>query len=162
MHDKDAQELERILADGDSEADFYKSTPSGKLKMLVKKPEAQRKSGRRKAILFIHGSGWSGSSPNVFLPHLAYFAARGYACFSAERNPPTKQFPIECALEDCCDAMRHIRRKEDDFGIDRKRLIVLGDSAGGWLAARLGTPAMLADPEKEQASFVVNAIAFWL
>lgn len=68
-------------------------------------------------------------------------AARGFTCFVLTYRLPgevPQHGPI-VALQDAQRAMRVIRRQADTFGIDAGELGTMGFSAGGHLAAMLGT-----------------------
>ena len=82
------------------------------------------------------GGGECGS----FFPHARYFASRGAVAVSANYRLATADgtgLP-EC-LRDCKAAVRYVRAHAGEWGIDPHRIAVLGDSAGGHLAAALGT-----------------------
>ena len=95
-------------------------------------------SGRKAcpAVLWIHGGSWKkGSrSPNV----AAYLAGHGYVAASIDyRLSQEAVFPAQ--IHDCKAAVRFLRAHAKDYNIDPKRIGVLGASAGGHLAALLGT-----------------------
>ena len=48
---------------------------------------------------------------------------------------------IRDCVDDCEDAIRYIRKNADALGVDPRKICVIGDSAGGHLAACLGTLA---------------------
>ena len=92
------------------------------------------------ALLYIHGGAWitgdKDSGPiEADLPELL---ARGYAIFSINyRLGPFNQFPSQ--IEDCKCAVRSLRANATRYNIDATRIGVWGSSAGGHLAALLGT-----------------------
>ncbi len=96
---------------------------------------------KRPALVLIHGGGWTSGDPSVFYPAARYFALRGIPSFSigyrlvgAGTNDPS----VADCLSDCRAAMRYLRSHATEYGIDPGRIAVLGDSAGGHLAACLG------------------------
>lgn len=95
---------------------------------------------RHAALLLIHGGAWRAGDAKVFFPHARYFATRGLATFSVDYRllTPTGPGIGEC-LADCASAVRYIRAHAAALGVDPGRIAVLGDSAGGHLAAALGT-----------------------
>lgn len=98
--------------------------------------------GKRPALVLIHGGGWRGGDPSVFFPAAKYFASRGLASFSIGyrlAGPGTNDPGIPDCLADCRSAVRYLRSHASEYGIDPDRIAVLGDSAGGHLAASLGT-----------------------
>ncbi len=105
---------------------------------------------RRPAILWIHGGAWVGGTTEATTPHARYFASRGM--FSANivyrLASPNKLMVGDC-LADCRSAMRYLREHAAELGINPGRIAVAGDSAGGHLAAALGT---LPDPDRGEDS----------
>lgn len=89
------------------------------------------------AVLLLHGGGWmlGGLDSHAFL--CQELALRlGVAVLAVDyRLAPEHPFPA--ALEDSLAAWRHLRDGELGESIDRSRLAVAGDSAGGNLAAAL-------------------------
>ena len=91
------------------------------------------------AILIIPGGGYSGVCSDREGENIAIaFNAMGYACFVLDYSvKPNAVFPrplIEASL-----AMVHIRQNAEKYKVDPERVFVLGFSAGGHLAASLGT-----------------------
>jgi acetyl esterase/lipase len=102
---------------------------------------------RRGTIVFVHGGGWTqgsraeltGGSFDLVLAQLA----RGYDLVSVDyRLAPAHLFPA--ALADVALALRWLSTEGTARGIDTSRLIVAGHSAGGSLAAMIGTSPGLA------------------
>ena len=73
--------------------------------------------------------------------HLArYLAQRGLAAVNITyRLAKPGVSGVDDCLIDCCSAVRYLRGHASELGIDPERIAVLGDSAGGHLAAALGT-----------------------
>ena len=136
----------------------YKSVDGIGLPMAVFLPDNRASlTDRRPAVLCIHGGAWSGWqggdcqtwNGGILAPHARYFSARGVVGVTISyRNvfQPTKdkaafeQGPgLADLIADCRSAMRFLRVNAERFGIDPDRIAVLGDSAGGHLAACLGT-----------------------
>jgi acetyl esterase len=119
--------------------EVYKEADGVKLKLFTFNPAFHKEGNRTPAIVCIHGGGWMGGSPQLFFPHSRYFASRGMVTFSISYRLTTIEgvTPGDC-IEDCKSAVRYIRKNADRLGIDPKRIAILGDSAGGHLAACLG------------------------
>lgn len=106
-------------------------------------------------VLWIHGGGWSAGAkencPAVFL------AGQGFAVASLNyRLTQVAQWPAQ--IDDCRDAVRWLRSNADRFGLDAHHIGAWGGSAGGHLAALLGT---LDAPARETVSSRVQAVCDW-
>ncbi len=119
----------------------YKQIGERKLHIYVTKPQDWSAEQRRPAIVFFHGGGWVGGAPGQFDEHAAYFASRGLVCFQVEYRLLDRKSnaPPETCIEDAVDAMHWVRSRSDEFGIDPSRIASAGGSAGGHLAAYVGT-----------------------
>ena len=97
-------------------------------------------------ILHIHGGGYvSGSALAMSPAHRALAARLGCLIVSVEyRLAPETRFPG--AVEDCYAALAWMNEQAADLGLDSARLGVMGESAGGGLAAGL---ALLARDRQE-------------
>lgn len=106
------------------------------------------------SLLCIHGGGWRGGEPRQFFPHCRYFALRGIPAFSIEYRlvSESAETTIHDCLSDCDDAVAFARAHAIELGLDSDRIAVMGDSAGGHLAASLGTLPYLTN----HANAVIN------
>jgi acetyl esterase/lipase len=87
-------------------------------------------------ILWIHGGAWkAGSKENCLIVPLV---AKGYAVASMNyRFLQHAEFPAQ--IEDCKAAVRWLRANAKRYQLDADHIGVIGASAGGHLAALLGT-----------------------
>jgi acetyl esterase/lipase len=93
----------------------------------------------RPAIVWIHGGALiSGGRQNIRPEQLDLYARAGYAVISIDyRLAPETKLPA--IIEDVQDAFRWVREEGPKlFGIDPRRLAVIGHSAGGYLALMAG------------------------
>lgn len=86
-------------------------------------------------LLFFHGGGWViGTIDTHDVVCRALTEATGATVVSVGyRLAPEHRFPA--AIDDCEAATRWVAAHGDELGVDRNRLAVCGDSAGGNLAA---------------------------
>jgi acetyl esterase len=105
------------------------------VRMLVYRPNTT--SGSKPAILFIHASGYIAGEPEWMASANAAMAQEHGAVVVAVnyRLAPETSFPGP--IEDCYIALRWIHENAGQLGIDRSRVVVMGESAGGGLAAAL-------------------------
>jgi acetyl esterase/lipase len=101
--------------------------------------------GKLPVIVFIHGGGWrkgdkSGGRARVF----PYVSSGRYAGVSiGYRLSGDAIWPAQ--IQDCKAAIRWLRANADKHGLDPDRIAVWGSSAGGHLAAMLGTSSGVKD-----------------
>lgn len=87
-------------------------------------------------IIWIHGGGWQRGS-KAAMPAKAW-VPEGFIGASVEyRFSPAFHFPAQ--IQDCQAAVRFLRAHASEYHIDPDRIGVWGSSAGGHLAALLGT-----------------------
>ncbi|MEO7913223.1 MAG: alpha/beta hydrolase [Roseiflexaceae bacterium] len=84
-------------------------------------------------IVVIHGGSWA-NGDSTQLPGLnSYLAARGYAVAAINyRLAPTHRFPA--ARDDVLTAIEYLKNHAQELGIDPRRFVLLGRSAGAQLA----------------------------
>jgi acetyl esterase/lipase len=114
----------KYVADGDAAQAldiYYPETPAEKPLPL---------------LIWIHGGGWQGGSKTQ-MPYLSLLP-RGYVGASIEyRFSQKAKFPAQ--IQDCQAAIRFLRANATKYSIDPERIGVGGGSAGGHLAALVGT-----------------------
>lgn len=89
-------------------------------------------------VVMIAGGGFRARGKEAFASYSAYLATQGFAaaCISY-RGTPDDQYLA--TIHDCKSAVRFIRANAATFGIDAEHIGAMGQSAGGHLAALLGT-----------------------
>jgi acetyl esterase/lipase len=88
-------------------------------------------------VMWIHGGGWVAGSRSPC--PVASLATRGYAVASVSYRLTQGVTVFPAPLHDCKAAVRWLRANAWRFGCDGSRIGVWGPSAGGHLAALLGT-----------------------
>jgi acetyl esterase/lipase len=97
-------------------------------------------------IVWIHGGAWLGGNKDN-CPAVK-FVDKGFVVASISyRLSQVATYPAQ--IEDCKAAVRWLRAHADEYGIDKDRVGVWGASAGGHLAALLGTTADVAELETQ-------------
>lgn len=95
----------------------------------------------RGAILHMHGGGWIAGTPDMMASFCADVADRhGVIVLSVDyRLAP--EAAGDAALDDCFAALSWLHAGAERFGISPDRIAVMGDSAGGTLAAGIALRA---------------------
>jgi len=95
----------------------------------------------RPCLFFIHGGGWIGGSVYTVENPCKLIAEMADAVvFNIEYSlAPEKPFPN--GFNDCYYAIQHVYDHAEEYGIDKTRITVAGDSAGGNLSAALSLRA---------------------
>lgn len=101
-------------------------------------------SGKLPVLVWIHGGSWRYGSKDPC--PLAFIAASNLAIVSLNYRL-SGEAPFPAQLEDCKAAIRWLRAHANTYHLDPERIGVFGASAGGHLAALLGTTANV--PELE-------------
>ncbi|MEZ5388155.1 MAG: alpha/beta hydrolase [Prosthecobacter sp.] len=115
----------------------YKKIADRELEMHVFEPEAFKAGDQRACYLIIHGGGWTGGAPPRMYPFAAHYAKRGLVSISLQyrlHSSKTGVSVFDC-VKDVRSAMRYLHTHAGELGIDPKKIIVSGGSAGGHLAA---------------------------
>lgn len=134
----------------------YKKVGGRKLSIYVTTPNSEKNAKertKRPAIAFFHGGGWVGGKPGQFDEHAKYFASRGVVCFQVQYRLLSGKKPNqspEICIHDAKSAMRWIRVNSEKFNVDSNRIASAGGSAGGHLAAAIGTINGCDDPDDDK------------
>lgn len=95
---------------------------------------------KQTAVIIIHGGGWRTGSRSQHYPMAQKLASLGYVCFTPEYRLSTEVlFPA--AIFDIKSAIRWVRENAVTYNFDPNQIAVLGFSAGGEMAAFMGTTA---------------------
>ena len=100
-------------------------------------------SGPAPAIVYTHGGGYFCLSVEIYRPLLqTYVSMSGVPIYAMDyRLPPEHPFPAP--VEDCYAALKHVYDNAEALNVDPRRIIIMGDSAGGGLCA--GTAILARD-----------------
>src|SRR5436190_15223353 len=99
------------------------------------------------AILFLQSGGWYSrwAEPQPWLRVGKPYLDKGITLFIV-RHGSAPKYTVPEAIEDVRRAVRFVRLKAKDYGVDPERLGVTGGSAGGHLSLMLGTTGDDGDP----------------
>ena len=145
----------------DSENYIFKETSSIDLKLHVFKPDDWDASQKRPAIVFYFGGGWNSRHITQFVAFAKYYSSQGYVCFIPNyRVRSSENSQAIDSVRDAQDAFAYVRKNSDQFGVDPDRIAASGGSAGGHLAASLGTLKDLkhGDLSKPNALILFNPV----
>jgi acetyl esterase len=128
------------LSDADTREFVFKKTPQRELKVFVDYPSDWKAGDNRPAIILWHGGGFTQGNAGQFYFQANYFADRGAVCFRPEYRirDVDGTLPIY-AVEDGISAVRWIKERASEFGIDPEQVAVGGGSAGGCMASAVAT-----------------------
>lgn len=105
----------------------------------------EKHEGKLPLIVWIHGGGWQSGSKEQWRS-AEKFTTQGYAVASINyRLSGQAIFPAQ--IEDCKAAIRWLRANAEKYGLAPERVAVWGSSAGGHLAALVGTSGDVANLE---------------
>jgi acetyl esterase len=141
----------------------YKTVGEDELRLHLFFPAGHQTSDRRPAIVFFHGGGWYGGSPEQFFPHCRYLAYRGMVAASAEYRVEGRHGTAPpAAMADGNSAIRWLRSRAGELGLDPEKLAAGGGSAGGHLAATAVMSSGFDDPGDDlEVSTVPQALVLY-
>lgn len=119
------------------ETQMYLSPTGTKLPILVYKKLVVEETKPRPWIFSIHGGGWNSGVPTDLQQSVPELIQAGFVVFSpAYRLAPTALWPKQ--LEDVEAAFQWVIENSTRLGVDPYQAWVLGRSAGGQIAMKLG------------------------
>lgn len=84
-------------------------------------------------LVFLCGGAWQKVDRNVWIPNLVSFAQHGYAVACVDYSVmPDTTFPEQ--IVEIKTAIRFLRTHSAEFQIDPDHVVIMGESAGGYLA----------------------------
>jgi acetyl esterase/lipase len=146
------------------EADIEYSNVGSRVAMDIVRPK-QPPSEPRPAIVLVHGGGFRAGNRQSYLPVAVRLAERGYVAATVSyRLAPRNQFPA--AVHDVKAAVRFLRAKAGQYGIDAERICAMGGSAGGHLVLFLGLTGGVDEfegsgPNREYSSRVACVVNYY-
>jgi acetyl esterase/lipase len=134
---------------------YEQDGPGSSHKMDLAVPEG---TGPFPVVVWIHGGAWM--QGDKFDCPAAFLVDNGFAVASINYRF-SKQAAFPAQILDCKSAVRWLRANSAAYKLDGKRIGVWGASAGGHLAAMLGTTSDTADFGPNDGSSAVSAVCDW-
>ncbi|MGE5314361.1 MAG: alpha/beta hydrolase fold domain-containing protein [Acidobacteriota bacterium] len=147
-----------LAADCEMETDLVYASPGGRdLHLDIIMPSA-KKTEVFPCVLIIHGGGWRSGSRQMEYPMAERIAAHGYVTVPVEYRLSVEE-PYPAAVFDLKAAVRWLRANAAKYHINPNKFAVYGCSAGGTLAALLGTTGGLKKfegygPNADQSTYI--------
>ena len=112
--------------------------------------EPQRGTGNGSAVVIFPGGAYAHLAGNLEGRQVAdWFAAHGFRAFVLSYRLSSNGYLLPVPLLDARRAIQTVRARARDYQIDPARIVVIGFSAGGHLAALAGTLFVPGNPEAE-------------
>lgn len=136
-------DLETLRTDMTKGGEDITSTPMEEFKKLIRvgkhmiQVTVYKKEGediQRPGILFIHGGGFFGGAVEAKGNQCRYLAEQSDAVVVSPEYRLSPETPYPGAIEDVLGTLDWMTDHADELGMDRKRIAVSGESAGGTLA----------------------------
>jgi len=120
---------------GMAEKILYKKTPQEDMYLYLLWPNGKSPKPLP-AIVYFTGGGWVNGQPTGMIADAAWFRDAGIIGIAADYRVSSRHHttPLEC-VKDGKSAIRYVRAHAKELGIDPKRIIAAGGSAGGHVAA---------------------------
>lgn len=117
----------------------YGAAADAKLDLFVPESAARSPHGLP-TIVWIHGGGWVAGSRKNVEPYLKRLAAFGYTTAAIDYTlPPAALYPTP--VRQAFEALAFLSRGGRKLGVDPRRFVIGGDSAGAQMAAQVAAAA---------------------
>jgi acetyl esterase/lipase len=112
--------------------------------------EPQAGHGNGSAVVVFPGGAYHDLAANLEGRQVAdWFTARGFVAFVLSYRLSSNGYLLPVPLLDARRAIQTVRGRAQDYHIDPHRIVVIGFSAGGHLAALSGTQPIAGDPDAD-------------
>ena len=125
-----------------SEPFVFRKVGETELRLHVVKPTGWAKSDRRACFVAFFGGGWNSGSPERSITWAKWAAGSGLVGIAPDYRTRDRLggTPEDC-VSDARAAVRWVEAHAEELGIDPKKLICMGGSAGGHVAAWTAIPS---------------------
>lgn len=125
-----------------SEAHVFRKIEGVELRLHVVKPKNWKKNDSRPCMVAFFGGGWSSGTPERSIGWARWAASHGMVGIAPDYRTRER---FETTPEDCVAdaraAVRWVQSHAAELGIDPKKIVVEGGSAGGHVAAWTAIPS---------------------
>lgn len=132
------QKADTVLPEGiisNENIDYKKLNEKRSLQISIYRPDDNN---IYPVVMMIHGGGWNSGSPDMQKALAISLVKKGFVTATVEyRLIPEALYPA--AVDDLNDAVNWLYKNADKYRIDKNKIIASGSSAGGQLAALIGT-----------------------
>ena len=171
LTEKKTDSSDCIKSHSGDETVAYKTVEGRPLYLSMYYPTDYNPKTKYPVFVFVHGGGWAGRRIFSDQEHWAgdhlgflarYYAKKGYVSVSIDyrlmqENGQKDGYQLIDLYEDCADAVAYLKENAEKYGLDFEQSGLLGESAGGYLAAALATFTYRDQPVFQKA-ILVNAI----
>jgi acetyl esterase len=92
--------------------------------------------GPFRAAIIVHGGAWVAGDRKLNVePLFRPLVESGFVCFSISYRLAKQIFLLGAAVEDVEQAIRYVRAHSTEYKVDSDKIVLVGESAGGQLAA---------------------------
>lgn len=142
---------------------FAKVTTDLKMSVIWHSIKSLNRPMKAPCIVWVCGGGWQDMNVDAHLAEFTTLAKHGYVIASVQyRTSNVVKFPAQ--LEDIKAAIRYLRAHAEFYHIDPDRIAIMGESAGGHLAAMAGVTNGMKEFDKGEYldySSDVQAVCDW-
>jgi len=119
----------------DNYRDIVVSIGNRNIKCRVFEPKNNSK--KLKAIIFIHGGGWSTGSVSTYTKLCTELSRKTHRMIISIDYRLAPEYPYPAGFDDCYDVTKFIMNNLEKIGLTEDDICLLGDSAGGNLVASI-------------------------
>uniref|UniRef100_A0ABM5EL79 Arylacetamide deacetylase-like 4 n=1 Tax=Pogona vitticeps TaxID=103695 RepID=A0ABM5EL79_9SAUR len=113
---------------------FFKDAKFKHVPVRIYQPKVPS-AGRRRGIVYFHGGWWVFGSIRTHDNICQYLARESESVVVSVEYRLAPEHTYPAPLNDCLAAASHFLEAAEEYGVDKTRIVVAGDSAGGNLAA---------------------------
>lgn len=109
---------------------------------LVYRPKTAKAEDKLPIVVYLHGGGWTTLSKECYQYECAAIAEKANCVvFSLDYQLAIEGVPMTQSYEDCYAGLVSVAEQAEKYGADSSKIAVMGDSAGGSLAASVALQA---------------------